>query len=147
MSEDKKFTVVVADATTEDRENRMLPDVHFTMPLPPHLVARPVEDPKIVSRTLGPDCPRCPAGNPRWVTVVRDLGADAYGTPAREQMTIHHDCPREPRHVVTYLLERIGGWTNARWDQHARNEFGDVATNEAIVWLEKQGIRPYRGGP
>lgn len=41
---------------------------------------------------------------------------------------------------LRFLLVRIGSWTEARWDQHLRYEFGDEATNETIAWLREAGF-------
>jgi hypothetical protein len=40
-----------------------------------------------------------------------------------------------PRHMLDFLLTRIGSWTNARWDQHLRDEYGDEKTDLFIAWL------------
>jgi hypothetical protein len=37
--------------------------------------------------------------------------------------------------MLQWLLDRIGSWTNARWDQHLRHEFGDEATDALIEYL------------
>ena len=37
---------------------------------------------------------------------------------------------------LRFLLSRIGSWTNARFDQHLRYEFGDEQTDEIMKWLE-----------
>ncbi len=37
--------------------------------------------------------------------------------------------------AVTWLLTRIGSWTNARWDQHLRFEFGDEIAGPVIEQL------------
>lgn len=46
---------------------------------------------------------------------------------------------------LTWLLNRIASWTNARFDQHARSEFGDERTDALLSWLEANGIRPFAG--
>lgn len=40
-----------------------------------------------------------------------------------------------PSKMLDWLLTRIGSWTNARWDQHLRHEFGDESTDRLIAWL------------
>lgn len=42
---------------------------------------------------------------------------------------------REALPLLGFLLLRIGGWTQARWDQHLRYEFGDDVAGPVIVWL------------
>lgn len=34
---------------------------------------------------------------------------------------------------LAFLLNRIGSWTEARWDQHLRHEFGDDIANLMIA--------------
>ena len=33
---------------------------------------------------------------------------------------------------LRWILDRIGSWTNARWDQHLRSEFGDERANAVM---------------
>jgi hypothetical protein len=37
----------------------------------------------------------------------------------------------------TVVLTRVGSWTDARWDQHLRHEFGDELANQMIAALKK----------
>lgn len=37
--------------------------------------------------------------------------------------------------ALRFLLDRIGSWTNARWDQHLRHEFGDDRATKMIAAL------------
>lgn len=39
--------------------------------------------------------------------------------------------------ALAFLLTRIGSWTDARWDQHLRHEFGDELANVMIAALKK----------
>ena len=38
---------------------------------------------------------------------------------------------------LLWLLVRIGSWTDARWDQHLRDEFGDMDADETIEVFSK----------
>jgi len=40
--------------------------------------------------------------------------------------------------ALRFLLTRIGSWTNARWDQHLRHEFGDDRAGRMIAALAAQ---------
>jgi hypothetical protein len=42
---------------------------------------------------------------------------------------------RLPRHMLHWLLVSIGSWTEARFDQHLRHEFGDEAADACLSWL------------
>jgi hypothetical protein len=54
--------------------------------------------------------------------------------PGEEQ----RPCPRcGARTAVAFLLLRIGSWTNARFDQHVRHEFGDEIADALHEWLEE----------
>lgn len=57
-------------------------------------------------------------------------------------------CPsRHIRDAIVFLLVRIGSWTNSRFDQQLRHEFGDEITNETMQWL-KENVSPSLGkGP
>jgi hypothetical protein len=64
----------------------------------------------------------------------------------------HHDttahllkAPEAAKQGLVFLLTRIASWTNARWDQHLRERYGDKATDEIIEWLHKHEI--YAPGP
>lgn len=35
----------------------------------------------------------------------------------------------ESKEALRFLLNRIGSWTEARWDQHLRDQYGDEFTN------------------
>jgi hypothetical protein len=50
--------------------------------------------------------------------------------------------PPEVVELLCFLLTRIGSWTSARWDQHARYEKGDEAADMLIAWLKSHGIDP-----
>lgn len=41
-----------------------------------------------------------------------------------------------PRKMLALLLLRIGSWTNARYDQHLRFEFGDENAEKFLRWLK-----------
>ena len=41
--------------------------------------------------------------------------------------------------ALQFLLPRIGSWTNARWDQHLRYEFGDERAGPMITALTAFG--------
>ena len=57
-----------------------------------------------------------------------------------------HPCtPCGSRAALTFLLDRIGSWTSARWDQHVRFEFGDEVADGLAALLQKSGVTPYRG--
>lgn len=43
--------------------------------------------------------------------------------------------PASVERGLAFLLTRIGSWTNARFDQHLRDELGDEATDEVMAWL------------
>jgi hypothetical protein len=47
-----------------------------------------------------------------------------------------------PQMILDWLLTRVGSWTSARFDQHARHEFGDEATDRFLAWLREQGVKP-----
>ncbi len=99
----------------------------------------------------GPPCAFC--GEPQWVTTITRLDPPrmpngevnefgrAYVSVTSDREHVHHECAREPSKQIAWLLTRIGSWTNARWDQHLRNEFGDVAANAAIEFLRDCGIK------
>lgn len=44
----------------------------------------------------------------------------------------------EAAEALRFLLTRIGSWTNARWDQHLRYEFGDERAERMIAALDAQ---------
>lgn len=46
-----------------------------------------------------------------------------------------------PQKILEWLLTRVGSWTSARFDQHARHEFGDEATNRFLAWLRECGAK------
>ncbi len=46
-----------------------------------------------------------------------------------------------PQKALEWLLNRVGSWTSARFDQHARNEFGDEATDRLLSWLHERGVK------
>lgn len=48
--------------------------------------------------------------------------------------------PEEVRDGVVHLFLSIGSWTNSRWDQHLRYEYGDEKTDKIIQWLIAEGI-------
>lgn len=59
----------------------------------------------------------------------------------------HHDttahllkAPETAKQGLVFLLTRIASWTNARWDQHLRERYGDKATDEIIEWIYKHEI-------
>ena len=45
--------------------------------------------------------------------------------------------PKQKAAVLT-LLQRIGSWTNARWDQHLMYDVGDEDTRVIIKWAREQ---------
>jgi hypothetical protein len=80
----------------------------------------------------GPPCASC--GKPMFVTT----------TGAHLVSTVHHVCERSPERMLSWLLNRIGSQTDARFDQHLRHEFGDEATKELLAWLKKHGVKGLR---
>lgn len=54
-----------------------------------------------------------------------------------EVRTSGRDSGRNVETALAFLLTRIGSWTNARWDQHLRYEFGDTLANQMIAALKK----------
>lgn len=48
--------------------------------------------------------------------------------------------PEDVRDAIMHLFLRIGSWTNNRWDQHLRHEYGDEKTDKIISWLIAEGI-------
>lgn len=48
--------------------------------------------------------------------------------------------PDEVRDGVVHLFLSIGSWTNSRWDQHLRYEYGDEKTDKIVQWLIAEGI-------
>lgn len=42
--------------------------------------------------------------------------------------------------MIAWLLRSIASWTNARFDQHLRNEFGDADAERALDWLRTFGV-------
>jgi hypothetical protein len=44
------------------------------------------------------------------------------------------------RTALAFLLTRIGSWTNARWDQHVRYEFGDDIADALFGTLAQLGV-------
>lgn len=49
--------------------------------------------------------------------------------------------------ALCFLLIRIGSWTNARFDQHLRHEFGDEFADDVMAWLA-ENVSPELGkGP
>lgn len=110
-----------------------------------------------VERVVGPPCKLC--HEPEYVVttvtpdpltppngVVNDAGR-AHAAFSRTRVCAHHECKRTPEKVLTWLLDRIGSWTDSRWDQHARSQYGDEAVNELVKQLEARGVKPYRGRP
>lgn len=43
--------------------------------------------------------------------------------------------PLEEWLALDWLLNQIGSWTHSRWDQHLRDRFGDVRTDQIIEAL------------
>lgn len=56
---------------------------------------------------------------------IADALARAFLNGQREQ-------PTEMWRMLDFLLTRIGSWTNARWDQHLRYEYGDEKAGPVI---------------
>lgn len=48
--------------------------------------------------------------------------------------------PEDVRDGVIHLFLSIGSWTNSRWDQHLRYEYGDEKTDTIVQWLIAEGI-------
>ena len=48
--------------------------------------------------------------------------------------------PEEVRDGIVHLFLSIGSWTNSRWDQHLRYEYGDEKTDKIVQWLIAEGI-------
>lgn len=48
-----------------------------------------------------------------------------------------HASGRNIETALTFLLTRIGSWTNSRWDQHLRAEFGDEFAGPVIIALKR----------
>lgn len=64
-----------------------------------------------------------------------DGGQDAVELVERIDALEAEDCTVEA--ALAFLLTRIGSWTDARWDQHLRHEFGDEAAGRMIAALKK----------
>ncbi len=78
----------------------------------------------------GPLCPPC--GNVPTCRVHKDH-PNFQGPP-------YHDCPRRPEKTLAWILIHIGSLTSSRFDQHLRYQFGDVATNDLLEWLERNAV-------
>lgn len=48
-----------------------------------------------------------------------------------------HASGRNLEVALAFLLTRIGSWTDARWDQHLRHEFGDEFAGPVIIALKR----------
>ena len=48
--------------------------------------------------------------------------------------------PEDVRDGIVHLFLSIGSWTNSRWDQHLRHEYGDEKTDKIIQWFIAEGI-------
>jgi len=59
-------------------------------------------------------------------------------------VTVTPKAPPDVSKAILFLLIRIGGWTNARFDQHLRHEFGDTVADETMKWLE-ENVSPELG--
>lgn len=57
-------------------------------------------------------------------------GTKLYATP-QQPAGVDEDAAE----ALRFLLTRIGSWTNARWDQHLRHEFGDDRAGRMITAL------------
>ncbi len=69
---------------------------------------------------------------------------DCIGPDGPAEAEAHYAALEEQEHnefqaakpALQFLLTRIGSWTDARWDQHLRHEFGDEKADKAIRWIE-----------
>lgn len=74
-------------------------------------------------------------------TRLRGAGADggADGVQAGDAMSDYRmKTWSDPDIALRFLLTRIGSWTNARWDQWLRDEFGDERANYMIAELDRR---------
>lgn len=52
-----------------------------------------------------------------------------------------HECTScATKTALAFLLTRIGSWSNARWDQHVRYEYGDDVANAMVRMLAAADI-------
>ena len=58
----------------------------------------------------------------------------------RELIVSEKVVSEDVRDAIIHLFLSIGSWTNSRWDQHLRHEFGDEKTDSIISWLIAEGI-------
>jgi hypothetical protein len=79
------------------------------------------------------DGPLCPRGCSQALYRVHKHYPNMQAGP-------YHVCPRAPEKALAWLLERIGSWSNARFDQHLRYNFGDQATEDFLTWLDRNGV-------
>lgn len=68
---------------------------------------------------------------PDWDAEVDEV--DAYHRASEDMEEFDFNAAKP---ALQFLLTRIGSWTNARYDQHLRNEFGDENAERAIRWIE-----------
>lgn len=71
------------------------------------------------------------------LSMVKDLRKRVAELQSLEDEKI---VPEDVRDAIIHLFLRIGSWTNARWEQHLRNEYGDEKTDRIIKWLIDEGI-------
>jgi hypothetical protein len=58
-----------------------------------------------------------------------------------ERIVPTRPCPScAARTALAWLLVRIGSWTDARWDQHVRHEFGDEVADVLQVFLAEVNV-------
>ena len=81
---------------------------------------------RVAQGDVTPICRHCLA------LLEEPLPAAAPAAPAPDARTAE-ECLR-------WLLNRVGSWTNATWQQHLRNEFGDEAANDVIRWLDARRL-------
>lgn len=76
-------------------------------------------------------------GRSLLITTIQDLQKRVVELEKLESEKV---VPEDVRDALIHLFLSIGSWTNNRWDQHLRNEYGDNKTDRIVRWLLDEGI-------
>lgn len=119
----------IRDLVSMAQRNLLGDEVHEPAPTPPG-----VSQPSAACDICGHDQQQ---HGPRG-TLCRHCDCFAYVAPPHAdpaQPRAVDRLPESVRPMLNWLLLRIGGWTQSRWDQWLRWEYGDERAEAAIQWL------------